>query len=76
MILVFLIQFHKVGAPAPNADDEVGVLFRLSLGGTEQVCVDGIQLQLMTAAADEQLHEGSHLFCGCPLLYQVIFRFI
>ena len=44
MVLIDLIEFDKVAAPAPDAHDEVAVILRVLLRVKEPVAVDGLSL--------------------------------
>ena len=54
MVLVILIQFHKVAAPSPDAHDQVPVFLRMLLRVKHGIPVDGIELKLMAA----QIYKG------------------
>ena len=53
VILEFLIQFAEIAAPAPHADNKTAVILRVFLGIQQDITVQRIQLQLMTAAENE-----------------------
>lgn len=57
MILIALIQLDKISAPAPDAHNQVAVVFGMLLRVQQALPIHGIQLQLMPAAPDKQLHQ-------------------
>ena len=61
MILEGLVKLYEIRAPSPDADDETFVFFGMCLGVEEGIAVDGVELELMTAALDEIADEGSNL---------------
>ena len=62
LILERLIELDKVAAPAPNANDQISVGVRALLRGKKVVAVHGVELELMSAAKDEQPDERGDFF--------------
>ena len=56
MILIFDIQFVEIAAPAPDADDEIGVILGVLLCIEKHLPIDGIKLKLMSAKVDKCLN--------------------
>ena len=61
MVLVADVELVEVAAPAPNAYDEVGVVFGVLLRVEQTVAVDGVELHLMSTEIDESLDEHGNL---------------
>ena len=57
MVLITYIKLVEVPAPAPNAYDEVGVIFGMLLSIEQAVAVDRVELHLMSATIDECLDQ-------------------
>ena len=60
MVLVHFIQFHKIAAPSPHTNDQIGVFLRVQLGILQLLTINRIQLQLMTAQFDIFFHQLFH----------------
>ena len=62
MLLIFRRKFGKVAAPAPDADNQVAVFFRLGDGVFKHRSVKDIQLQLLVAEFDEIFYQAGQFF--------------
>ena len=64
MVLVALVQFHEVTAPAPYPHNQIAVVFRMLLCIQQSLPVDSVQLQLVSSAQDKQLYQLCYLGDG------------
>ena len=64
VVLVFLVKFNEITAPAPDTYDEIAVFFGMCLCIQKRIAVDGIELKLMSASASEIGDKLSELFFG------------
>lgn len=62
MLLVFRCKFGKVAAPAPDANNQVAVFFRVGDGVFKHRSVKDIQLQLLVAEFDEIFYQAGQFF--------------
>lgn len=58
MLLIFRRKFGKIAAPAPDADNQVAVFFRVGDGVFKHRSVKDIQLQLLVAEFDEIFYQA------------------
>ena len=66
MVLVRFVQFHKITAPAPYADNQVSMRLWMCLCIKQLLPVNRIELQLVSAQAEEALNKGRYL-ANAPL---------
>ena len=59
MVLIDLVQFHEVAAPAPDPDDQIPVQLRIFLSIQQSVPVHRVDLQLVAAHIEEGLDQQS-----------------
>ena len=57
VVLINFVQFDKIAAPAPDAHDEIAVVFRVLLRVEQPVAVDGVDLHLVAAEVHVALDE-------------------
>jgi hypothetical protein len=57
LVLVSLVEFAEVTAPAPNANEEVLGPFGMALGIAQRVQVQRVELQLLAAGSHESADE-------------------
>lgn len=62
MLLIFRRKFGKIAAPAPDADNQVAVFFRVGDGVFKHRSVKDIQLQLLIAEFDEIFYQAGQFF--------------
>ena len=62
MLLIFRRKFGKIAAPAPDADNQVAVFFRVGDGVFKHRSVKDIQLQLLVAEFDEIFYQAGQFF--------------
>ena len=67
MILIIHVKLIKIAAPSPDADDQIAVILRVGLRVKKAGVIDRIELQLMSAAKDEQLYKLRDLGDGFVL---------
>ena len=61
LILISLVEFTKIAAPAPDAHNKILVLFRMQLSIFEGLDIESVDLKLLAAHRGKQTDEQGHL---------------